>query len=698
MNDKPIEDINSDVQYVKGIGPKRAEILKELGISTVRDLLFYIPRDYLDRTKLKRIDQLQPNEKATVMAEVESYDIKYRRKGGPIYITNVTDRTATLELVWFRSIKYVDGLFEEGDLLYISGKTSKMVYPQMPHPEFEFVSDKSQPIHTKGIVPLYPTTAKLKEINLDSRGFRRIIAAALEKYSASIEDELNEDILREFDLMSLRDAISTIHFPESKEALQRARNRLAFSELFYLELLMAIRKNRYKMAQEGIRFRKPGELVKELGQSLPFELTKAQRNVISEIFKDLSSGYCMRRLIQGDVGSGKTVVAALAAVYAMENGCKAALMVPTEILAEQHYINLRKLFSALELETLLLTSGTAGKDSVREKLEGETSCIVIGTHALIQKKVRINKLGLAVIDEQHRFGVEQRLQLLENNRNTHLLLMTATPIPRTLAMTLYGDYDYSVIDEFPPGKQPVDTIVIEEGGERRVFKEILKTVERDEQVYVVYPLVEMSEKVDLRAATDAYEKLNRGPLSRYGIGLLHGRLTTEEKEQTLNAFNRGAIKILVSTTVIEVGMDNPRAALIVVVGAERYGLSQLHQLRGRVGRRGLKSRCILKITGNLTPEGKQRIDAMVSTNDGFAIAEMDLKIRGPGEFLGTRQHGFPEFKFASISSDIELMKDARKSAFKLIEEDSKLKEPQNQVIREHLKRNYKDFFRFADSG
>ncbi|MCP4634115.1 MAG: ATP-dependent DNA helicase RecG [candidate division Zixibacteria bacterium] len=698
INNKTRHSLSDDVQFVKGVGPKRAAVLNNYEIYTVRDLLYYAPRKYLDRTLLTPIEALKPLTEVTVLAEVESFGIKYGRGGRRIFMVYVTDDTASLELIWFKNIKYLEGLFKEGDILYISGKTSKLAFPQIAHPEFEFLSDGEEPVHSMGIIPMYPTSAELRKFYLDSRGFRKIEKAALEKYSEVIEDELSDRIIKEVGLISLKEALNFIHFPKSEEQLKSASKRLAFSELFFIEILMALRKRKAKISRLGINFRKPGKLVKALGTSLPFKLTGAQRKALTEIYDDMTSPNTMRRLLQGDVGSGKTVVAVLACALAIENNYKAAIMVPTEVLAEQHYFNLRKMFKTVDIEVILLTGGIKEKSEIYNRLKQEEPCLVIGTHALIQDKVRINKLGLAIIDEQHRFGVKQRIDLVSENETADLLVMTATPIPRTLAMTLYGDFDYSAIDEFPPGRKPVQTLIASDGSERQVYDEIVRTAKEGHQVYVVYPLVELSEKQDLQAAVDAYEKLKKDHINKYGIGLLHGRMSTSEKEEMLTRFNSGEIKILLATTVIEVGIDNPDAALMVIVGAERFGLSQLHQLRGRVGRGNTESRCILKLTGNLTDSGKQRIEAMETTNDGFRIAEFDLQIRGPGEFFGTRQHGFPEFKFADITKDLRILDLARRLAFELVDSDPRLEQNENKPVRDYLLKYYAESFKLAEAG
>ncbi len=699
-NNRDILDYNridDDVTFVKGVGPRRASVLKKHGISTVYDLLLYTPRDYIDRRNITPINQLTPNTKATILAEVESYGMKFIRGGKKMYIVNVTDKIASLELIWFRNVKYFEGLFKEGDLLYISGKTSRTVFPQMVHPEFEFLFKGKEPLHTIGLVPLYPTTAELKKISLDSRGFRKIIKSALNKYIDALPDDLNPRIEKTANLISHKDAISLIHFPKTHKEIASAKRRLAFSELFYVELLLALQKRRNKLLRNGIKFKKAGELVSRLGKYLPFKLTSAQRRVIKDIFKDMNSPRVMRRLLQGDVGSGKTIVAALSCALAVENGYKSAVMVPTEVLAEQHYINFAKLFNRLKIETTLLTKSSRNKNEIYEKLKSDKECIVIGTHALIQEKVDINRLGLIVIDEQHRFGVRQRLDLISQNQRADLLVMTATPIPRSLAMTLYGDFDISIIDEMPPGRKRIKTLLAQEGSEHLIFDKIFDYAKRGEQVYIIYPLVEKSEKIDLRAAVDAYEKLKKTTVGKFGIGLLYGKMDMAEKSEVLDKFNRGEIKILISTTVVEVGIDSPKATLMVIIGAERFGLSQLHQLRGRVGRGESKAECILKLTHPPSDIAKQRIQAMLSSNNGFEIAEFDLKIRGPGEFLGVKQHGFPNFKFADITSDMELLRQARESAFQLISEDPKLELPENQTIKDYLRKRFRGVFRFADT-
>ena len=571
----------------------------------------------------------------------------------------------------------------------------------MLHPEFDKLTESGERdfLHTGRIIPLYPSTDTLTKVGLDSRGFRRVLKIAVKDFTKHFQETLPKEIVARQNLTDLKNAIKHVHFPENKKWLAAARKRLKFDELFYLELMLAYRKRNMEVHRKGIEFLKVGKRTKTLIESLPFELTDAQKKVIREIRTDMKKSIPMNRLLQGDVGSGKTVVALISILMSIENGYQAALMAPTEILADQHYVTMRKLLKELGIEVALLV-GAQKKNERKEILkcikEGKTQ-IVVGTHALIQEGVEFDRLGLVIIDEQHRFGVMQRATLMEKGLTPDVLVMTATPIPRTLSMTLYGDLDVSVIDELPPGRKPVKTVWRSDTRRSEVYKYVKSKVDEGAQVYIVFPLIEESEKVDLQAAIDNYEKLQSGLFSNKTVGLLHGRLKSDEKERIMGEFKSGKIQILVSTTVIEVGVDAPNATIMIIENAERFGLPQLHQLRGRVGRGEKKSYCFLIAQYPLSAEAKVRLNTMTETTDGFKIAEVDLKLRGPGEFFGTKQHGLPKLRIADIVKDTELLIKARNEAFDFARKNKKLNF-ENAPMRTHFFKNYREKFELARIG
>jgi len=692
-------DLQSPVQYLKGIGPVKAEALATIGINSVEDLLYHIPRRYLDRSTITPMDELQVNSRATVMGTVESYGIKRWRT--PQYWVILRDEKSFLKLVWFSGIRYIQNKFKEGDTVVASGEVRTFYGLQMPHPEFEIISGKGEKlIHTGRVIPLYPSTSELKNVYLDSRGFRRIISYLLENLFPQIQETLPDKLREELELPALDWSLKTIHFPDSSEEAEKARKRLAFEELFYLELLLALRKRHSELKEKGSIFSRPGEIVKRFLESLPFELTEDQRKVLNEIYQDVSSGKAMHRLLQGDVGSGKTVVALIAMLMAIENGYQTAIMAPTEVLAEQHHLSLSSLLEPLRIEPVLLTSSVkpGERKEILEKISSGKGKIIVGTHALIQKEVNFNQLGLAVIDEQHRFGVMQRLSLKLKGESPHLLVMTATPIPRTLALTVYGDLDISVINQMPPGRKKIETRLLDEDSSEKGYLFLEEELKKGRQAYIVYPLIEESEKADLKAATEGYQFLQGKIFPHRKIALLHGRIKREERERVMKAFRSRDYDILVCTTVIEVGLDVSNATLMLIEHAERFGLSQLHQLRGRIGRGEEQSYCILKFSKLVSEEARKRLQILSSTTDGFKISEADLKLRGPGEFFGTRQHGLPDFKIADLTEDLELLFKARDWAFKIVQEDGNLSSKENLCLRSKFIRNYKDKFKLADIG
>ncbi len=696
--------LDDSVQYLKGIGPERAKALKTVGIHTVEDLLYYIPRRYLDRSMILPMAKVRPGSTVTVIGRVEAFGKARTRR--PQFHVILRDKSGFIRLVWFSKPTWVSNLFDENDLVVASGQVTFYRGLQMAHPEFEIVSKKSENefsedelIHTGRVIPLYPSTAELRRVRLDSRGFRRVLKPLLDETPHLVSECLPRTVIDDLKLSSLSEAIREIHFPDNLESAEKARERLAFEELFYLELMLALRKTKVDR-EEGIVFRKPGNLVRGLGKALPFELTQAQKKVLREISADMMSKRSMHRLLQGDVGSGKTIVALIAMLMAVETGYQAALMAPTEILAEQHFITIHPMLEAREVKVCLLTSSVAGADRERalQNIKGGQAQVVIGTHALIQEKVEFSALGLLVIDEQHRFGVMQRAKLRQKGRSPDVLVMTATPIPRSLALTAYGDLDVSVIDSLPPGRKPIETSLWTESSKEKMHQFLEEQLQKGHQVYIVYPLVEESEKADLKAATESYELLKEKVFPRRRLALLHGRMKSRDREIVMHAFRRGDYDILVATTVIEVGVDVPNATVMVIEHAERFGLSQLHQLRGRIGRGADQSFCLLLANPPLSQEAEKRLKAMTATNDGFRISEMDLKLRGPGEFFGTRQHGMPELTIADIVTDARLLCRARDWAFKIVGDDPKLTHNGNRCIRSTFVRKYKRRFSLVDIG
>jgi ATP-dependent DNA helicase RecG len=692
---KALKFLFSDVRYLKGIGPSKAKVLKEHNISNVFDLFFNVPRKYLDNSKLAKIGFVKEGETATVIGHVTSYGFKYGRKRR--YIVNIRDDTGFIELVWFSGYKYLENMFEEGDVLSVTGKVGFYDGFQIAHPEFEIISGEGdEPIHTLRIIPVYSESALLKRVKLHSRGMRRIIKHALDKLSSIKCETLPDDIRSRFNLLGLRQAIAQVHFPDSFEMIDRGYSRLAFEELFYLELLLAARHSNRITEEPGITFPPPKNLGRKLLDSLKFELTRGQKKALKEIYNDMARPHPMNRLLQGDVGSGKTVVAALTMLGAIEAGYQAAIMAPTEVLAEQHGMSISSMLEGLGLRIAVFTGSTTGRE--RQELldriaEGEVD-LIIGTHTLIQQKMKFARLGLIVIDEQHKFGVAQRGVLKQKGIYPDTLVMTATPIPRTLAMTAYGDLDLSIIPDMPPGRSPVKTSFVPREKRDKMYRFIEDMIKEGRQAYVVYPLVEESEKLDLKAAKESYQNFKTELFPSRNIALLHGRMKGKEKNRIMLDFKKGKIDILVATTVIEVGLDVPNACIMVIEHAERFGLSQLHQLRGRIGRGVHKSYCFMLSDIDLTGDAEARVKALCSTNDGFKIAEVDMAIRGPGEIMGTRQHGLPELRVARLT-DSEILKNARESAFEIIKRDKRLVQPSNRLLRSVLIERYGDKIKYS---
>ncbi|OQX95945.1 hypothetical protein B6I21_02765 [candidate division KSB1 bacterium 4572_119] len=679
MNDTKNKFFNTSIQYLKGVGEKRAEALNKAGIFTFGDLLHYYPRRYLDRSNITKIKNLKIDETATIVGTIQTCGIQKGKRSR--FVMLVTDNTGYLSCVWFNQINYWQKKFKTGQLIAVSGKVGYFGGKQIVHPDFDLLSDEednhsNEFFNTGKIIPLYPSSEALSRVGMDSRGFRRVLKFLAQSNIDKITETLPDFLISKLNLLDLPTALLNIHFPDDFQSLQLARQRLKFEELFLLEFMLAFRKYKLHQEEKGIVFNEVGNRTKLLAEKLPFDLTEAQKKVLREIRRDMKKPHPMYRLIQGDVGSGKTIVALVTMLIAVENGYQAALMAPTEILAEQHFLTFKQMLEEMEVNIQLLVG--AQKKSEREAIlesigNGETN-IVIGTHAIIQQNVNFKKLGLIVIDEQHRFGVSQRAELTGKGVNPDVLIMTATPIPRTLSLTVYGDLDISIIDKLPTGRKPVITSWRYYNKRDDIYKFVKSIIDKGKQAYVVFPLVEESEKLDLKAATESYDNLSQGIFANNKIALLHGRMKNEEKDEIMSRFKNGEIQVLVSTTVIEVGVDVPNATIMVIENGERFGLTQLHQLRGRVGRGADQSYCILIARFPLSEDASTRLNTMVETTDGFKIAEVDLQLRGPGEFFGTRQHGMPELKIANPLKDTSILQKARAEAFRVFEKNDELNE------------------------
>ncbi|MDO8684704.1 MAG: ATP-dependent DNA helicase RecG [Armatimonadota bacterium] len=678
------KSLDTPAQYVKGVGERFANVLTKLGIFNVRDLLFHFPRRYEDRTNFRRIARLEDGEWAAIKGKVVAVDSVPTRSRVTIIKVAIDDESGVASLVFFNQ-HYLKERFRKlyGKQIVAYGLAQSARWGiEISSVEWEEVREEAEPLSFGRIVPIYPLTEGVWQGTV-----RKIIKNALDLYASMLEDSLPERVISKHRLMGLREAVRNAHFPESEEAQKEAQRRLVFEELFTLQLALALRKQSQDLPGQGIQFAVPADYRRALHEALPFTLTPAQDRVIREIEADMAGSSCMNRLLQGDVGSGKTAVALAAILIAVKNGYQAALMAPTEILAEQHYLSLEDAAEKLGIKhDLLIGSLRAAKK--REvyacAASGETQ-LLIGTHALIQESVEFKNLGLVVIDEQHRFGVLQRAALMQKGLNPDILVMTATPIPRTLTLTVYGDLDISVIDELPEGRKPVKTHWKHTGERQRVYESARKLIDEGRQVYVVCPLIEESEKLQARAATELAEHLQAEVFPDLRLGLLHGQVKTAEKDELMHKFRAGEIDVLVSTTVIEVGVDVPNASVMIIEDADRFGLAQLHQLRGRVGRGEHQSYCIM-IGDAPTDEARKRLRTLAETNDGFIIAEEDLKLRGPGEFYGTRQSGMPALKIANIFRDIPILELARKEAFEIIEADPSLSRAENRFLQEELRR------------
>ena len=677
-------DLKTPVRYFKGVGPKRGELLSKLGIETAEDLLYYLPARYEDRSNLTAIKDLKIGEHQTIEGEVVTCSNRMAKSGMRFFQIAVTDGTGFVHATWFNQ-PYLKDYFKKGQHVILYGKVEVRDKLQIVQPEYEILeSDETDSLHIGRIVPIYSTMA-----GLGQRYIRSLTFAAVSKYYHYLIEQLPTYILAREKLVDIKFAMHNIHFPSTFENLEKAYRRIVFEEFFMLQLALAMKKRRSKSAESGLGHKLSGELIDSFKNNLPFELTEGQKKAIADISRDMSETRPMNRLLEGDVGSGKTVVAAYALVLTAQNGFQGVIMAPTEVLARQHFIGLSELLMPLGINISLLIGGMSA-DSKRaiagEIREGKID-IVVGTHAVIQEAVQFKKLGIAVIDEQHKFGVTQRAILKQKGYNPHILVMTATPIPRTLALTVYGDLDISVIRELPKGRKPIETYWVEEEKRGEAYKFLAEEIEKGRQAYVVCPLIE-STSIKAQSAMGMYEKLKDQIFPDYKVGLLHGRMTMQEKDKVMKEFKKGKLQILVSTVVIEVGIDVPNASVMLVENAERFGLAQLHQLRGRVGRGAHESYCIL-LANPKNDDAAKRIETIENTVDGFQIAEADLEIRGPGEFFGTKQHGLPEIKFGNILKDFDIMERARKEAFSLVAGDPALSDERHRKLKDNLLHKFK---------
>lgn len=680
--------LDYDIKFLAGVGEKRASLLsKELGIRTFGDLLYYFPFRYVDRTRVFRIGELGGELPAYIQIRARVTGMAYEGEGRKRRLrVAVSDGSGIADLVWFSGAKWVEKQIEPGREYVIFGRPNVFRSSlSFVHPEIDLVEALvNRP--TGGLQGVYSSTEKLTGVQLSSKGIARIMVNLWEHVKDRIVETLPQRIIAENDLMPLRDALYNIHFPQSQELLRRAEYRLKFEELLGIQLAILSRRATRTTAADGFYFPRVGEFFNGFyGEKLPFQLTEAQKRVVREIRSDTVTGHQMNRLLQGDVGSGKTMVALMAMLLAADNGFQSCMMVPTEILARQHFASISRMVEGLGVNVAVLTGSTRKKerDTILEELAYGRLHILIGTHALIEERVKFDNLGLVVIDEQHRFGVEQRARMwTKNSRPPHVLVMTATPIPRTLAMTLYGDLDVSVIDELPPGRKPIITRHLYDSQRMKLFGFMRREIARGRQVYVVYPLIKESEKMDYKDLYDGFETMSREfPLPDYRLSVVHGKLSPEEKDEGMRAFRDGETQVMVATSVIEVGVDVPNATVMVIESAERFGLSQLHQLRGRVGRGGEQSYCILMSGDKLSREARARLDAMVETNDGFRLSELDLKLRGAGDISGTQQSGTAfELKIASLSKDAAVIEYARRVASGILAEDPSLTMPVNALL------------------
>ncbi|MFO7869173.1 MAG: ATP-dependent DNA helicase RecG [Bacteroidales bacterium] len=689
--------LDIEIQFLPGVGPKRAELLhSELDISTIRDLLNCFPFRYIDRTEFYPIRELHPS---TSQVQVKGVITKIMKEGVGAkqrLKAYLTDQTGVLELVWFKNISWIAKNIKPNTEYVAFGRLSEFRSTiSMVHPEIEVLA-KFQERSFQGLYGVYPSTEKIKKANIHGRVFRNMVEKAFEKIgNEPITETLPASLIEELSLPNLRNTYKTLHMPKNLRDVSKAQFRVKFEELFWVQLMLAYRKQIHQRFVKGFTFSRTQDYLLKLfyTKHLPFPLTNAQVRVMAEIRGDVEQGKHMNRLIQGDVGSGKTLVAMLSMLMSIDNGYQTCLMAPTEILAQQHVQSISKMLHSLPITIRMLTGSTkkAERKEIHEGLQNGSIHIIVGTHALLEDVVQFKNLGMCVIDEQHRFGVVQRAKLWKKNSLTpHILVMTATPIPRTLAMTLYGDLDVSIIDELPPGRKPIKTAMLYDSHRQKMHRLIRDQISQGHQVYIVYPLIQESESLDYKDLEDGYAGITQVfPPPKYSTVVVHGKMKPDEKEAAMQLFASGQAQIMVSTTVIEVGVDVPNATVMIIESAERFGLSQLHQLRGRVGRGGSESYCVLMAGYKLSDEGKTRLQSMVETTDGFELSEVDLKLRGPGDLEGTQQSGIPfSFKLANLSKDGSILKLARHKAFEILEKDPELSLPEHSMLHKGLKQRH----------
>ena len=683
--------LDTPIQFIKGVGPKRAKVLESLNIFTIKDLLYYFPRKYLDRTSLSTIGSISEGDEVNLVGRVKSVNLR-RMKKGNFVTANVADHTGSIRLMWFNAADYIHQSLKVGDLLTMHGKVAAYKgSPQIVHPEYDKLNANEISLTTGFIIPVYPLTDDLKKSGLDNRNLRKIIYLALESVD-NIDDHFDKDLRKKFNIEDLDISLRNIHYPKNFESLEKSTHRLKYDEHFFLQLLLAMRKSKIKENKyDSIKFKTKS--YNKILKNLDFELTGSQQLSLREIVDDFISENPMNRMIQGDVGCGKTIVSILASSIVVDNDYQVGIMAPTDLLSKQLYKNFKSHFEAIGIKCSLLVGSLKpkDKDKVLKDIKLGESNIIIGTHALFQKDVQFHNLGFVVIDEQHRFGVNQRQKLLSKSTNPNLMAMTATPIPRTLAITYNGDMDLSIIDELPKNRPDIHTSFIEKDNLSTAFNFIREKVESGGQTIIVYPLINESEKQDLSAAVESYEYLSNSIFPDLNVGLMHGQLEDENKNNEMQKFMEGDIDILVSTTVVEVGIDNPNVNVMLINNSERFGLSQLHQLRGRVGRGSLESYCLL-CSDSESPKTKERLSIIVNSRNGFEIADEDLKLRGPGEFFGEKQSGFVKFKIADLISDGPIIRDARMNAFEIIKNDANLTHNNHINIKQKFDDEYLQLF------
>lgn len=673
--------LQSPLQYVKGVGPKKAETLAKFGFTNVRDLLGYYPRHYLDRTNVTPIAKLKPNESVTIIGKVVSHGMLHGRRRR--YEVLIQDQSGAISLIWFQGLRYWAKMFKKGQVYACSGMVGQFMGLQIVHPDMERLEDETdQMIHAGRIIPVYPQTAELSKVGLNSKGMRTITTFIFDHLTEEIPDHLPREERKKDKLLTLHQAVQQIHYPDTREDIESGRRRLAFDELLNFQYMVFKSKARKASLKKSHQYENQQKNIEKFISALPFKLTTGQAKVIDEITADLLKDRPMFRMLQGDVGCGKTVVAVTASLFVALNKMQTAFMAPTEILAEQHFRNWAEPLQQAGITTGMLTSSlkASEKKEIAERCTSGQIDVLFGTHALIYDYVSFAKLGLVIIDEQHRFGVAQRGKLYAKGDNPDLLVMTATPIPRTLALTLYGDLDISTIDSLPQGRLPVRTVWRTTDVRDKVYQFVIDDVKKGGQTYIVYPLIEKSEQVELENVEDAYKQLSSSVFKNIRVAMIHGRVKAKERDEILRKFFDGAIDVLMATTVIEVGLDNPNATIMLIEHAERFGLAQLHQLRGRIGRGNKQATLVALAHPPLSELGQKRLEYFVSTTDGFKIAEADLDLRGPGELYGLRQSGLPQFQAARLGQDRDLLERTRKLLYRLFQPDNSIGSDEKSLL------------------